>query len=252
MRKHVTTTILLGMGLLASTPTAARAQYLPLVQGYQWRYTGTGPITIDRAIDGVKLVGEAQTSVLSNVQTGAISDAWDNFWTSDAEGRLWLHGFFNYGSEFGIRYVPPILWIDASPQTDDTWNTTTTAFDLDTGALVTVFSINFQATNGVEVTVPAGTFDTLMLDYITESAGASSRYAGIQNGAALRDHTLLGQRRGTQDTVARASALAWYSDGLGLVRESVCCPSEISELTAYKTVATQRESWSSLKSTFGN
>lgn len=224
--------ILLVLSLLWSA--SAFASHLPLVEGAVWNYSGYQGQSVQRTVHGTQLVGAATTSVIENFRSGGFEDEWWNFWTVDGQGRVFLHGFRNVTAGLGVRYDPPILWIAPG---ETSWGTLTVARDLDTDVVVEALDVQIAAVADVSLDVPAGSFSTLFLDVNIQS---------VEPVKTLR-FDVLGRSLSDDAAGKRVSNQLWYAQGVGLVRESYCCPLSTEELFSYQVVATETFTWSGVK-----
>ncbi len=222
---------LLAVVALAPPAFGTETNYLPLQSGLRWEYG-----TFIREIQAQETIGGELVFVMSNDRDG---ETWDTFWTSTETG-VWLHGFRNHSTEVALRYDPPILWIDSSAGTLSTWSSQTTVRSLTDDAAQETIEVSLQASEPTVSSVPAGEFTAIV---ITESI------QGIDAKSYSSRHTLDGELLTTKS--AEMEHNLWYASGVGLIRESFCCPLVTDQLTFFTTpVVVETASWGSVRGRF--
>lgn len=199
------------LALLALLPAQdVHAQtYHPLGEGLQWEYSSTVDGMMLMTMMGDRSVFGTETRIrLQEEET----QTYENYWTSDASGNLFLHGAFNYDG-FGLLYDPPIQMVSAPLVLGKTWTTEgIDLYDMDgnpwgSGPIDYPVRVYTEGT----VSVPAGDFYAYGVGF---DAGAG---AGIVSNGNTYD--MFGRR--VDDTESRGdNATVWYTEDVGEVIES--------------------------------
>jgi len=181
--------------------------YQPLQLGSQWFYDNPvyGPHTM--SITGEREVLGTMTIIRHQEEEGQI---YENYWTSDEAGNLFLHGAYNYEG-VGAAYLPPIQVVAAPLYLGGAWVTEDIhVYDLDgTPWGNEPFDYRLRVyTEGIEQ-VPAG-------DFYAYGVGTE----GGPPAVLARDgqtYDLLGRALSDDYVPAEDSPTDWYSDGIGEV-----------------------------------
>jgi hypothetical protein len=181
--------------------------YQPLTIGAQWVYVNQvhGPQTM--TITGERVVLGALTRIRHQSEA---AQTYENYWTADADGNLWLHGAYNYDG-FNIAYLPPIQMASAPLFEGKTWVTQgILLYGLDgTPSGETPFDYPLRVyTEGV-LTVPAGDFYAYGVGYDT-----GSRLIFTREG---KSYDMFGRALDADPVRVDDNSTEWYSDGVGLV-----------------------------------
>jgi hypothetical protein len=215
--------------------SAAGAQdYFPLRIDATWSYDldygGERTATVAGRAD----VAGTETFEVVHVMTGPDAQTFHNYWTLGPDGDLWLHRAWNETHPYDVVYDPPILLLDGPLTAGKSWLTETT---LNGGEAVTV---SCQVDAVESVSVPAGIFESFRVSSQITSSG--------KNAGGRARHDLFGMR---VDGAAKASPLRYFSDGVGLVKETDSFPGTSHRLTSWNVPTPGEEtSWGHLKSLF--
>lgn len=206
------------------------ADYFPLRQDATWSYAldygGERTVTVVGKAD----VLGVQTFEVVQVLTGADAQTFHDYWTIDAEGDLRLHRAWNETYPYDVVYDPPILFLDAPLEAGKSWSTST-----DAGGAALTFACSVDAL--LPVSVPAGTFPCFAVSSTVTT-----------DGKAAATHDVLGRRL---DAADKAAPLRYYSDGVGLVKETDSVPGTSHRLTSWSLpTALTEATWGRIKSLF--
>jgi hypothetical protein len=187
------------LALLCLGASAARAGYFPLDEGIVRVYE----VTMDNVVEtdsryflGTTEYNATTTHILH--YTSGPDDGLSQYWSEDANGDTWFHGFDREG--LSAHYTPAILWLDAPLFVGKTWQSTVTA-------PIQVI-LHFEVLAQESVTVPAGTFPCFTVGYSVDPVADKRGMRGL--GIA----SLTGRRA----QVLGAGSSESYSDGIGLVQ----------------------------------
>jgi len=237
------------VGVLLACAVAAHAtSYHPLAEGTEWHYADDQAQTHSKVIVGHFDVLGVDTVVRHEEiwQEETLIDVFENYWTEDAEGDLYLHGAANLMSRWPVAYVPPILMVDAPLQEGKSWVTENIqAYELDGTPVWGPFDYDLRVYSEGDVSVLAGTFyayavgDTAVQPGVREAGG---HFFDIL-GRCATESALTG--RGSRDDIF----VEWYSENVGVVRHGLYSPPEHNmELISMTPVETA--SWGRLKALF--
>jgi len=221
------------MAGLPSARATADPVYLPLEQGTTWFYeTGSGA-TERRTVDGaVELFGETAQVIRYSESTS--NEGLENYWTSSADGDVYLWGFFRpEDGGWGWLYQPPLLYADAPLYTGKSWETESLVYSLPdtipTGSFVYTGTVTWD---GV-LDVPAGSFQSFLVE---GSTGAPEDAGGFSPDGRL--------------LAGRVTTWAWYSDGVGVVQYGRPDALSFYQLSEYGMTPVRAGSWGAIKSLF--
>ena len=142
------------------------------------------------------------------------TDLFENYWTKEEAGHLYLHGFYNLFADFGLAYQPPIRMVDSPLELGMTWVTEgVESFNLDgTPSGFDPFDYSLMVDFEGEITVPAGVFYAYGVgfdDSFPLLRGPDGRYFDI-----------FGHNLGERPRKGRTDITEWYTDGVGLTRRT--------------------------------
>lgn len=248
MRSDWVRAVIIGLALWFAALIAASAascyEYQPLAVGSHWEYYSTLYGEQSVRVIGEEVIIGLTTRVRRQVEPDQV---YENFWSVDSSGDLYLHGGRNFTYPMEGAYIPPIKMVAAPLFLGKAWVTTgVRIYDLD-GTPWEGDPLDYPLrvyTEGV-LAVPAGEFYSHGVGY------------DIGSGAALTT------RQGTFDVFFRRvgagqlttdNATAWYSDGIGVVQS--CDDTNRGyafRLVSYElpSVSTQSTTWGRLKTMFG-
>lgn len=204
MRRIVFISSFLAFLALLPAGSAHAQNYHPLDEGLHWEYSSTADGVMQMTMMGDRTVFGTQTRIrLQEEET----QTYENYWTSDASGNLFLHGAYN-SDGFGLLYDPPIQMISAPLFLDKTWtNEEIHIFDLDGnpwGSGPIDYPLRVY-TEGI-VTVPAGDFYSYGVGF---DVGPGARFTMEGN-----SYDVFGRR--VDDTETREdNATDWYTEDVG-------------------------------------
>ncbi len=113
----------------AARPTTSFAyDYYPLAVGCHWGYDNASGGLHTISITGERIVLGAVTRVRHQLEG---DQEYENYWTKDTAGNLFIHGAYDYDG-FEISYLPPIAMVMAPLYVTKTWVTENIClYDLD-------------------------------------------------------------------------------------------------------------------------
>jgi hypothetical protein len=224
-------------------PSASLAQiYHPLHIGSQWEYfsveegdqtmTITGELTVLGTVARIRLQQE-------------MSQTYENYWTMDAAGNLYLHGARNYDGDFELAYRPPIKFVSSPLYLGKSWVTQDIhLFYLDgTPWGGEPFDYPLEVYTEGMVSVPAGEF---------YAYGVGSEYGPLPAFASRGSVYDLRGRRLTGESVRQGEASEWYAENVGEVLMSHFTDESLGfKLVSYDLpVPVQSLSWGRLRTLF--
>lgn len=234
------------VALLLCLPRSGFAQtWFPLDLGIYWEYFDpvfVNTVRVDnRDLETVR--GRAVVRRVSVVDEIATTEFW-NYWSTDTEGRLFLHGFVRPNESLTIGYEPPILWVDPNVTDGGTWTSTVQIVDLVTEQVYGALTFDGRRIGLEALEVPAGRFEALFITLDEVQVPASPA-------RVLADFTPTGARRDVRlgrDPI-EASILQWYVDGVGLVQEARAVETVVIRTLLRSNVPSPAgtSSWSELK-----
>ncbi|MEZ4648272.1 MAG: hypothetical protein R3E97_05685 [Candidatus Eisenbacteria bacterium] len=229
-----------GLALL-SVPSAQAQNYHPLDEGLHWEYASTVDGTMHVTMMDDRDVFGTETRIRLQEEE---AQTYENYWTSDTSGNLFLHGAYNYDG-FGFLFDPPIQLVSAPLFLGKAWTTDgIQTFDLDgnpSGSEPFDYPMRVY-TEGTE-TVPAGDFYGYGVGF---DFGATLRFSA--NGST---YDVFGRR--VENTEERGgSATDWYAENVGVVIYSALADPETGfRLVSYDSpVPVQPMSWGVIRSLF--
>lgn len=196
---------LLAAFLAAGLSVQAEAAYLPLSAGNTWSYvTDLGREEV-RLVSGTTEVFGREVWVIEHPISYA-NLGLENYWTSDDDGNVLLHGFWRAGGVWGRAYDPPVVLVDAPLFLGKTWSATFDIHDLSDLSYLATYTIHFSVVAAGVLAVPAGDFDGYGIVQVEpeRSVRQDPGYAlsGRRMGAGRQDEEIS----------------EWWSEGVGTVR----------------------------------
>lgn len=197
----------IGIGLAGVLAPCAAYDYQPLEIGWQWIYDNPNGGLHTMSITGERTVLGVTTRIRHQVED---SQTYENYWTEDAAGNLFLHGAFNYDG-FEAAYSPPIQMVNAPLSFGKTWVTEDIyMYDLDGtpwGGEPMDYPLRVYF-EGV-VTVPAGEFTTYGVGF-----DIGPRVLLARGG---KTYDIFGRAVSAGDPPRDDNTTDWYTDGVGEV-----------------------------------
>lgn len=210
MKLKVTVLVFLTVSaFLAVIPSPASAQiYHPLSIGSQWQYENVvdGPQIM--TITGERTVLGAVTRIRHQEE---LTQTYENYWTQDEAGNLYLHGAFNYDG-FEIAFLPAIQMVSSPLYEGKYWVTEDIYdYDLDGNPLGGgPFDYPVRVYSEGTIEVPAGEFYAYGVGYDIYLIPLFS-YAG-------EVYDILGRRVSESDLQAEDNSTHWYTVDVGEVQ----------------------------------
>lgn len=228
------------IGLIATSIPATAYEYHPLGLGTQWIYDNPQgglhymTITGEREVLGVSAVIRHQDE---DTQT------FENYWTTDVFGNLFLHGAFNYDG-FGIAYLPPIKMVDAPLAGGKSWVTENIhTYYLDGTPWGTEpFNYPLQVYSEGVVTVPAGDFYAYGVGTYYEPPVIISRDG--------KSYNLLGRHIEHEDLLIEGNVTEWYTDGIGLPQWGYLLNAQYQLREYGSPTATMNTTWGRIRASY--
>jgi hypothetical protein len=210
------TGVFIAIWWLGGDSAAQPFDYHPLELGSQWYY--------ENAIgDWQSMVIVGDETILGSVtrvrrQEEAIQ-TFENFWTRDQSGNLFLHGARNLTFDFEMAYLPPIRMVDAPLYLGKYWVTEgVELYDLDGNPMGSSIDYALQVYFEGDITVPAG-------EFYAYGVGEVIDRLEFRNDKGER-FDVLGRCLREADPPERDQATEWYADGIGLVQHTYVVPPE--------------------------
>jgi hypothetical protein len=205
--------LLLGLATLACGPLTAVAQdYLPLAIGNQWYYENDLGETQLMTIIGDETILGVPTRVR---RQDATSDLFENFWTRGPDGSLYLHGARNLLDHVEWAFQPPLEMADAPLCLGKAWVThDVQLYNLDgtpMGGDPLDYPLRVDFAGDVEV--PAGAFYAFGVGFDPDSLKV--------RGPGGKVFDIYGRRLASAARRTEIDITAWYSDGVGLVLQTI-------------------------------
>jgi hypothetical protein len=231
------------LATLVVIPAVFPHDYHPLQIGSHWQYFSTYWGDESMTIVGDQLILGVTTRVRLQSEPDQV---WENFWSKDSSGDLFLHGAVNFTDPFAVAYSPPIKMVAAPLYLGKTWVTTgIRPCDFDgTPWEGDPFDYPLRVYSEGALTVPAGAFYSYGVGY------------DVGTGLLLTTHQgtfdIFGRHLGNAQLTAD-NAAEWYSDGIGVVQSCVFLDRQYaSRLVAYQlpSVATEATTWGRVKTNF--
>jgi hypothetical protein len=225
---------------LTALSSGLSEDYHPLTIGCHWEYHSAILGELSMSIVGDRDILGVTTRVRRQVRPDQV---YENFWSKDASGNLFLHGAVNFTFPFEAAYVPPIKMVAPPLFLGKAWVTNAVrTFKLDgTPWDDAPFDYPLRVyTAGID-TVPAGDFYSYGVGYDTPF--------GVLLSSGKGTFDLLG-RRVTGGQLATDNATHWYSDGVGLVQSCDYTDRQYAyKLLSFEipSVPTQSPTWGSVK-----
>lgn len=174
------------------------------------------------------------------------TQTYENFWTDDATGNLFLHGAVNYTYGVGWMFAPPIQMVASPLSLGRAWTTEgVQAYDLDgTPWGSDPFAYPLRVFTEGSLSVPAGPFYA----YGVGSDATAPPLLGRDG----RSFDLLGRRVEPESAKRDGEATDWYSEGVGVVQMRTTAD----EAQAFKlvshgpSVAAETPTWGKIKNAY--
>lgn len=197
---------------------AAAQRYHPLEVGAEWSYFSTLDGDMLMNITGERVVRGVTTRVRRQQEQ---TQTYENYWTEDTSGNLFLHGARNYDGTFALAYWPPIQMVSSPLYLGKTWVTTgIQTYDLDGGARdESRFDYPLRVYTEDVRTVPAGDFYSFGVGF---DIGPDPRF--LRNG---RSFDLFGRELFDVPDLISDNASEWYAENVGLVITTVHVDEEL-------------------------
>jgi hypothetical protein len=234
---------LLSLAVALAGPAAAQPpDYFPLTPGLLWNYESAAGSTWTIEAGGVQVVLGIQTRMLEETISIPSLQIVVNFWTVDAQGRVFLHGAENLTHPFVAAYQPPIQWLDAPLMVGALWGTTFEYYDnLAGGTPIGGGTVVYYCNDEADLTEPAGVFHAFEIGEIVPPPPIVMRDGQVFD---VRGYWL-----GKAGDPAERDGGRWYSDGTGLVQQDYL--GETFQLTSWNgPIATRAASWGRVKSLY--
>ncbi|MBU1700894.1 MAG: hypothetical protein KJ927_03305 [Candidatus Eisenbacteria bacterium] len=201
--------------LSAGFPSSLFGQnYHPLETGTEWYYENIeyGPMSI--SMTGDKLVLGVWTKVRHQEEA---LQTYENFWTCDDDGNLFLHGAHNLDDGWQAVYVPPVKMINAPLYLNSTWITEDImVYDFDGNPIWGPFNYGLKVYWEGEVNVPAG-------DFYAYGVGINPSIKSAHF-KSIDSHDMFGRRGEETEDPPPGYPEDWYAADIGMVRHIDAAP----------------------------
>jgi hypothetical protein len=192
-----------------------------------------------------KLVLGRRAHSLYHVRTGPLAQVYENYWTVNEDGDVFLNGARNLSLGLEFAYSPPILWLDAPLAPERTWTSTVMVYA----------SLEGEGEGQGPIEIPRGVF---FAGDVTVPAGVFFAFGVSGTGAEVAKQVrpgigLLGSRE--SDVGLRSERLGgefgdWYSDGVGVVKLRETAEFALTHWQEPPSNATVQVSWGAVKGLF--
>jgi hypothetical protein len=190
--------------------------YHPLDIGSHWYYENQVGDWQSMTIVGEEEVLGTVTRVRRQELAAEI---FENFWTRDESGNLFIHGARNLTYTFEVAYLPPVRMVDAPLYLGKNWITENIVlYDLEGNPLGDSLDYPLQVYFEGDIEVPAGQFYAYGVGQVI--------YPPILRNAQGERFDLLGRHLKEADPTEREQATEWYVDGVGLAQHTYLVPPE--------------------------
>jgi hypothetical protein len=240
-------TAVFGVLVLVAGPRSLGAtSYHPLEVGTEWHYASDAGETQSTVITGTRDVLGVLTAVRHEEVTEAdtIEQVFENFWTCDIDGNLYLHGAINYTYGFDTAYIPPLRWVQSPLSYGLTWTTADVLMcRLDGTDCWDPFDYSLTVYSEGNVSVPAGTF-------YSYGVGQLLPPPALRAPSGHR-FDVLGRHLAATERPELPVTVEWYSEGVGCVQfGSESYPGHIMRLIEWTPSPVRRTTWGGVKSLY--
>jgi hypothetical protein len=232
------------LAILIAYPISGRTHdYHPLTVGNQRYYESDLGETQLMTIIGEATILGAATRVR---RQDMVADLFENFWTSDSAGNLYLHGARNLLDHVEWGFLPPVRIVDAPLELGKAWVTEgVQIYDLDgtpwgDPPIDHRLRVYFEGNVGV----PAGEFYSFGVGWDVGVVLLESPTGEV--------YDVFGRHVSAGEELTQADITDWYSDGIGLVQHTVWAAGQHPlELQWWSSpVSTRSSSWGRIKQLF--
>lgn len=234
----------IALGAIVLPGVVLAQNYHPLNIGFRWEYYSTAEGHQVMTISGELVVLGTTTRIRYQAEEIQL---YENYWTSDAAGNLFLHGARNFTFPMDVAYLPPIQMVSAPLFAGKTWIT----YDIQLYSLDGIpwgdepFDYPVRVYNEGYMQVPAGEFYAYGVGYDINPA----LIIRTANGA----FDVFG--RHLEEVVTGSdNSSEWYSVDVGLVQFGPYAdPENDFRLLAYYPPPTPvlSTTWGAIKALFG-
>lgn len=218
-------------------------EYLPLETGNHWSYQSDLDTTEEMTITGeFSVLGVVTRVRLEDL----VTDMFENYWTTDDSGSLFLHGAHNLMYGFQVAYQPPIRMIDAPLSQGKAWVTSgVRLYSLDGtpwGSDASDFALVVDFVGNVDV--PAGSYPAFGIGFNPQTLTLVDK-----NGA---EYDVFGRRVQGRVDKSDVDITEWYAAGVGIVQKTRYSGEQHPlQLTSFGLPSALRvTSWGSLKAEY--
>jgi hypothetical protein len=219
--------------------------YHPLELGWEWYYENALSETEHISITGQREVLGTMTVVRRHEVVSQLPQVFENFWSKDVDGNLFLHGAINYSYPIELAYIPPLRIVDAPLFLHKAWTTEGVhTFDLSGTPIGGPFDYPLRVYFEGDTQVPAGTFYAYGIGFDILSQVTSY-------GREVR-FDVFGRRVESPIPTDDGDITEWYTDGLGLIQHTASTIEErIFKLHWWNSaVPIVPETWGRIKSNY--
>lgn len=230
------------LALAFPPPASIASNFLPLNPGTTWELAQSGGAIATVAVMGQEtLLGRPATRIRWTLP----DQTYENFWTRDAQGRVFLQGARNLTFPAEFAYTPALLYLDPPMVEGQTWTTTGVVItDFSGGSPGAPIDITFGAGFVGTLVVPAGSFAAVGIGQAPPPP--------LTLRAAAPAYDALGRHR----TVSSAGTQTlepdlWFSDGVGFVQMLPGAGGDPYRLVRYAApIAVEPTTWGRMKALF--
>ncbi len=228
--------ILIALVLLSTLAVAGT--YLPLEEGNRWAYSGdiVGP-DIKEIASGPDPQFYNSYPVLYDVSDHSLG--LKNYWSTNDEGDVFLHGFARLSPRVSRFYEPPLKVVDGPLFPGKTWTSTVTVYEVPGGPAVGFFNVEYTVTEPDLVLINGQEYEAhgILEAQVLSAAGVGSEWTtdGRPFDLAKENDVIVPH---------------WWVENIGEVRYRSIGIFELIDFFIHGIVANDDVSWSDLKQNY--
>lgn len=237
----------LGVFVALFAPGPARADWLPLDIGNQWRYMDEADDPhLEEITDPIHVRGR---HMVVKSYSGGVDDGLINFWMLDTDGSVLLGGYYRAIVPFGLVYEPPVKVFPGAPSVGLGWYQHTRAIAIPDNVTYGEFDTWWQVQGHMTIVNQAGSFDAFGAGQVAppDPSAAPGLVVSQQGQVLALDGRVVRPRTGTS-AAGPESSFDWYANDVGLVQYSA---GKLYQLVSYLLpTPAAPSSWGRIKSLY--